>query len=588
MRRLLLLLIAVATVSAAPADASDWSDYDVSDGGDEIDHEYNSSSYYEWCDELADADEAEAAARGCAASSSGRDAARSSTTANAGGRPPIAQIDESELRWLCDEGYSNGEIAQYFGTTASAIDHKKRRLGLTQRKVELPPVEVLQAVWAEDPRTTVAFVASELGVSANTLRRHFQSIGFTPMELHGEQAVEEALRELLAEVDCSKVGVPFALALLQSERGICARPAHVHRVLCKYDPEGHRKRRQEAAKTQYVYNVAGPRSLYHADAHEKLAKIWGFWVHLLIDGYSRYIIYLVVAPNKLASTVQAIFREACDLVGWAARVRWDKGTENAGAIAEQLEHHRQSDDGSGRWRGSAITGRSSQNCRAEYIWNFLKRHVSAPYRELFFRMMRELEILDASSPTDLFCLHAVFLSRIQAACDRFRRMWNSHRIRGPRTVRGHGGGVPAELWYDPVEARVLRDDLQHTPVDDDGVIRSDSCSYGVAEPFKGDSVELTEREAPLEDPISGEGPASQLLRALRGAYFEQVTFEWDKEGITEYLEYKRVCDELLALFAEGWVADGVVDWDGYAQGSSDPTSVRIRAKLAELGKQNPP
>ena len=108
MRRLLLLLIAVATASAAPsaapADASDWSDYDLSDGGDDIDHEHDCSSYYEWCDELADADEAEAAARGCAASSSGRDASRSSTTANVGGRPPIAQIDESELRWLCDEG----------------------------------------------------------------------------------------------------------------------------------------------------------------------------------------------------------------------------------------------------------------------------------------------------------------------------------------------------------------------------------------------------------------------------------------------------------------------------------------------------
>ena len=129
---------------------------------------------------------AEAAAHGCAASSSGRDASRSSTTANVGGRPPIAQIDESELRWLCGEGYGNIEIAQYFGTTPSAIDHKKRRLGLTQqRKVELPPLEVLEAVWAEDPRTSVAFVAAELGVSANTLRRHFRSVGFTPMEPHG-------------------------------------------------------------------------------------------------------------------------------------------------------------------------------------------------------------------------------------------------------------------------------------------------------------------------------------------------------------------------------------------------------------------
>ena len=566
------------------SDESDWSEYDLSDDGDVVDHAHDSSSYYEWCDDIADTDHA----RSGAASSHERDAARSSSTANTGGRPPNVEIDESALRLLCEDGYRNADIARYFGTTLAAIDHKKRRLGLTHRAVKLPPLEVLEAVWAEDSRTTIAFVATQLGVSANTLRRHFRSVGFVPVDPHGEEVVEEALRELLAEVDCSKVGVPFALALLQSERGICARPAHVHRVLCKRDPEGHRTRRQEVIKTQYVYNVAGPRSLYHADAHEKLAKIWGFWVHLLIDGYSRYIIYLTVKPDKLSSTVQAIFREACDLVGWGARVRWDKGTENAGAITEQLEHHRRNDDGTGRWCGSAITGRSCQNCRAEYIWNFLKRHVSGPYRELFFRMMRELEILDPSSPTDLFCLHAVFLSRIQAACDRFRRMWNNHRIRGPRTVRGHGGGVPAELWCDPVEVRVLRDNLQHTPVDDDGVIRSTTCSYGVAEPFKGDSVELTEKEASLQDPISGSGPASLLLRALRTAYFEEVTFECDKEGITEYLEYRRVCDELLSLFAEGWVTHGVVDWDGYALGCSDLACLRIRAKLSELGKRSVP
>lgn len=254
MRRLLLLLVAVAAVLSVPPDVSDWSDYDLSDGGDDVDHAHDQGSYYEWCDDLADADEAEAAARGCAASSSGRDAQRA--TSSAGGRPPNVEIDESELRWLCNEGYTNAEMAHYFDTTPESINHKKRRLGLTRRSVELPPLEVLEAVWAEDPRTTVAFVANQLGVSADTLRRHFRSVGFAPVDPHGEAAVEDALRELLVEVDCSKVGVPFALALLQSERGICARPAHVHRVLCKY-----LRNRPPASATSPMSRVVKPFSV---------------------------------------------------------------------------------------------------------------------------------------------------------------------------------------------------------------------------------------------------------------------------------------------------------------------------------------
>ena len=75
-------------------------------------------------------------------------------------------------------------------------------------------------------------------------------------------------------------------------------------------------------------------------------------------------------------------------------------------------------------------------------------------------MMRDLKLLDPNDPYDLFVLQAVFLPRIQAATDRFRRMWNAHRIRGRRTVCGHGGGIPDELWKDPVEDRVRRDDEQ--------------------------------------------------------------------------------------------------------------------------------
>ena len=336
--------------------------------------------------------------------------------------------------------------------------------------------------------------------------------------------------------------------------------------------------------------MAGPRSLYHCDAHEKLAKIWGFWAHLCIDGYSRLILYLVVTTDKKPDTVREIFRETCSVpsIGWAARVRWDKGSENAGAIEEQLSHHQAR--GGEHWRSSVITGRSVQNCRAEYIWNFYKRGVSGPYRVLFFRMMRELKVLDVDSQEDLFCLQAVFLPRIQASSDRFRRTWNAHRIRGPRCVRGHGGGIPLHLFLDPVEPRVLADDSFFAAHSGDGPdaagVHGEDCTYGVAEPFKGDTSELAFSSIPTRDPLSGiQGAVLGLLIALRTAYFEAVSFESDHEGIDEYNEYKQVCKELLALGPEGWIApDGQVDFDGYGTSLGQHTdSQRIRRQIAILG-----
>lgn len=548
--------------------------------------------YFNWREPLVDESELRAA-ESAGSFGAAPAAAGASALPSVGGRPPAVVMDEALLRWLCAEGHSDREIAAYFGAGVKAVKNKKHRLGLTGlHAVRMPPLDVLQAVWEVDASTTVASAAAMLGVSCARLRRHMHAVGFEPPSPNGYDAVLAALQELLGNVDMRQVGLQFAMALLQTERRIIARRADVKRALRAHDPTGHQRRTREASKTQYVYNVAGPRSCYHCDAHEKLAKIWGFWTHLCIDGYSRRLIYLEVRTDKLADTVRVIFRSACDAEGWAARVRWDKGMENAGAIQEQLAHHAR--QGGDRWRGAAITGRSSQNCRAEYIWNFYKRHVSQPYRELFFRMMREtvargVKLLDTSDPCDLFVLQAVFLPRIQDATARFRRMWNAHRIRGRRTVRGHGGGIPDELWLDPVEDRVQCDDEQYSTeggaVDADGVDRDDEgCTYAVAEPFKGDTEELTKQKLETRDPLEGDTPLFALFRALRTAYFEAVSFAWDKDGVEEYREYWCVCRELLQLALhvdEG----GVVDWDGWV-GAAEAGSVSemVRRKLAELGQ----
>ena len=392
-------------------------------------------------------------------------------------------------------------MQQFFGLTPDEVKKRKRRLGLTWLQAggtrpELPTAAAVTVLWESNPSLTVVTLANEYKVryaavfpvpllpshsaascpqvSARTMRSHLHHIGFAPSHVDADDGpVMEALEKLLTRGWCTNIGNSFAEAELRTKFGITATTAQIRRCLRRLDPTAYRARAAVAAKTKYQYDVAGPRSLGHADAHEKLAENWGIWVHILVDGYSRYIVYLEVTTDKKAATVGKIFRDACDALdppGWFSRVRWDKGSENAIAMEEQILRM-------GPNRGAALAGRSCQNCRAEYIWNFVKKHVTSYFRQVFFEMMRR-RILDISSPTDLHALHAVFVPQVRHACDEFREMWNHHRIRGERTVRGRGGGIPAELFTDPVLSRAVLDDNMFST--------QGEHEYGVDEPFRSD------------------------------------------------------------------------------------------------------
>ena len=231
---------------------SDWSDYEGDDDA-------------QWHDEVGSEDEDELgqqrpAPRVNAGSQAGSSNAGGGMPARSiGGRPPTVEMSDDTLRWLCREEYSNADIAAYFGATVAAVDHRKRRLGLTkQRSALLPPREVLHQIWQADPATSVADVAGDLEISTSHLRRHFAKIGFSPREPHGYEVVLDALRDLLRNVDLRAIGVNFAIGMLYAERGIIARPCDVHRALREHDPTGYAKRAKEASKTQYVYNVSCP------------------------------------------------------------------------------------------------------------------------------------------------------------------------------------------------------------------------------------------------------------------------------------------------------------------------------------------
>lgn len=270
-------------------------------------------------------------------------------------------------------------------------------------------------------------VHQRLGVNRKFLDRWRKEVKFVDPITRGERWSDEDLDQqvswIMAQHPSSARGYVMMESFLRAACIFIPRDrlrASIRRV----DPDGVESRRRRTAHRR-VYSVPGPHHLWHVDGNHKLNR-FNLVVHAGIDGFSRALIYAVCSDNNKAETALNAFLTGIEAYGCPSRVRTDRGGENV-LIADFMLEHR------GMGRGSIIAGRSTQNQRIERQWRDLYKEVLSFYRELFydFETSHNINFADEGA---LFCLHYLFLNRINEDLLSYRQRWNSHRIRTEKNM----------------------------------------------------------------------------------------------------------------------------------------------------------
>ena len=167
-----------------------------------------------------------------------------------------------------------------------------------------------------------------------------------------------------------------------------------------------------------MYSVDSPNSLWHLDGHHKLIR-WKLVTHGAIDGKTRTIVFLKCSSNNRADTVLHQLQLAVEQFGLPSRVRTDKGGENIEVWRYMLHMH--------GTQTAVVAGSSTHNERIERLWHDMYRCVCCHYYERFYSLEEE-QALDPLNETDLYCLHYVFVPRINRHLEDFVESWNNHSL----------------------------------------------------------------------------------------------------------------------------------------------------------------
>ena len=279
-----------------------------------------------------------------------------------------------------------------------------RGVGRPLLDIDVTYIEYLRGL-----RFTFTDIAKIMGISRTTIYRRLDDAGIdharTSYTNISDAALDQAVRTI-KQVHPND-GERLMAGHLAS-RGIIVQRARLRGSIHRTDPENTAIRRSVAVRRR----VYSPNCVWHLDGHHKLIR-WMFVTHGAIDGYSRTFVFLKCADNNRASTVLSAFVEAAHIHGLPERVRTDHGGENIEVWRFIVDQH-----GSA---SSVIAGSSTHNERIERLWRDV-------YRCVVSIMFFNLESENPGNEIDLYCLHFIYLPRINSALESFVESWNNHPI----------------------------------------------------------------------------------------------------------------------------------------------------------------